>query len=551
MTITQILKQFDKASLTTISKLTIRELEEEKKGHWVAYVDEGNESYDVHVKFLGKQVDFTSCDCGVQEDQLCAHKTKMLLMLDDKLKGKKVVDKPVAKKTLSKKKVSESEILLRASDQEIVYEWLIKTFASNKVLEQDFILSFSAPECKEYTVNDVVSIVKTIASSSFKVKRNADANTVKEFIRLLNLAIEPIEKFTVFNITKPLALDIYLCIIEEVLTLKRGVKTTSTRLNTFVEKLIEKYALSLLNVNDKDAVNRSISSLFKKIKDENNYERCGFLLLILQSIYKLSDSDIKYYCAEESILLVKKLDKHRGPFYSVILFLLNVVLENKVFNQCYNDFICHSFDNETTITLLKELVPIDVTFVIDKCELLINTNNKLESTQEYRKILISIYEERNDVEKLVKLKKESFLVDFKYDDYIYILENTHEKTEWNKFRYKAYDKMKYKKYTHTVFYQIMCHENNIKKMLEYIVSTYQVIVCQYKEILYNYNPAEFLIKVFRLGQYSHYDEEDNIDLANYIASKYSKDAIFKVYKDYKSYSSSCLNKLIVELAENK
>ncbi|MGL4582149.1 MAG: hypothetical protein ACRCVU_04100, partial [Flavobacterium sp.] len=130
MTITQILKQFDKASLTTISKLTIRELEEEKKGHWVAYVDEGNESYDVHVKFLGKQVDFTSCDCGVQEDQLCAHKTKMLLMLDDKLKGKKVVDKPVAKKTLSKKKVSESEILLRASDQEIVYEWLIKTFAS-------------------------------------------------------------------------------------------------------------------------------------------------------------------------------------------------------------------------------------------------------------------------------------------------------------------------------------------------------------------------------------------------------------------------------------
>ncbi|MDM1300016.1 hypothetical protein HXZ94_16110, partial [Empedobacter falsenii] len=64
MTIAQILKQFDKARLATASKLVIRELEEEKKGHWVAYVDEGNESHDVHVKFVGKQVEFATCDCG-------------------------------------------------------------------------------------------------------------------------------------------------------------------------------------------------------------------------------------------------------------------------------------------------------------------------------------------------------------------------------------------------------------------------------------------------------------------------------------------------------
>lgn len=104
MTIVQILKQIDNKTAIKVGKLPIREVEEEKKGHWVAYIDEGNESHDVRIILKGKQVEQTQCDCGVNEEQICQHKGRLLMSIEDALKGKKIVEKPVAKKMLAKRR---------------------------------------------------------------------------------------------------------------------------------------------------------------------------------------------------------------------------------------------------------------------------------------------------------------------------------------------------------------------------------------------------------------------------------------------------------------
>ena len=81
MRIAQILAKQSETKLTQAKKLIVRELEEvEVKGNFVAYVDEGEESYDINVQLDKDVVVGHSCDCG-RRDSYCIHQIVILLML--------------------------------------------------------------------------------------------------------------------------------------------------------------------------------------------------------------------------------------------------------------------------------------------------------------------------------------------------------------------------------------------------------------------------------------------------------------------------------------
>nr|WP_288810210.1 hypothetical protein [uncultured Sphingobacterium sp.] len=70
MKISQILAKQSETKLTQAKKLIFRELEEfERKGNFVAYVDEGEESYDVNIQLDKDNVIGHSCDCGRRQTQ--------------------------------------------------------------------------------------------------------------------------------------------------------------------------------------------------------------------------------------------------------------------------------------------------------------------------------------------------------------------------------------------------------------------------------------------------------------------------------------------------
>ena len=93
MTIGQILKLVEKSTLRKTERLSLREVEEESKGHWVAYVDDEESSYDVQIVIDGRTVVSRSCECEIDNIVMCSHQTKLLMAINDALKGKKIATK--------------------------------------------------------------------------------------------------------------------------------------------------------------------------------------------------------------------------------------------------------------------------------------------------------------------------------------------------------------------------------------------------------------------------------------------------------------------------
>ena len=64
--------QFSKQKISKSKKLSLREIEEDKKNHFICFVDEGEESYDAQISISEKLeiIDF-SCDCS--EKGFCNH----------------------------------------------------------------------------------------------------------------------------------------------------------------------------------------------------------------------------------------------------------------------------------------------------------------------------------------------------------------------------------------------------------------------------------------------------------------------------------------------
>jgi hypothetical protein len=54
---------FSPASKPHAERFPLREIEETEKGHWVAFVDEGSESYDVQFVVNKAQLASHSCNC--------------------------------------------------------------------------------------------------------------------------------------------------------------------------------------------------------------------------------------------------------------------------------------------------------------------------------------------------------------------------------------------------------------------------------------------------------------------------------------------------------
>ncbi|MEJ7682788.1 MAG: hypothetical protein WKG06_33995 [Segetibacter sp.] len=76
-------------------KNKVRECDETEKGHYVAYVDEGNDTFDVSLILSPDQKIVSHvCDCK-NSSSFCRHKTALLIHIE---KGSKITQSVKAKK---------------------------------------------------------------------------------------------------------------------------------------------------------------------------------------------------------------------------------------------------------------------------------------------------------------------------------------------------------------------------------------------------------------------------------------------------------------------
>jgi hypothetical protein len=104
-------------------KNTVRECDETVRGHCVAYVDEGKDSFDVSLVFgTDQQISTHSCDCK-NTGNFCRHKAALLIHI---AKGTKTPQ------SVNAKKKSKAEVLPDEAGPEDLKQWVKDLLHKNK-----------------------------------------------------------------------------------------------------------------------------------------------------------------------------------------------------------------------------------------------------------------------------------------------------------------------------------------------------------------------------------------------------------------------------------
>jgi uncharacterized Zn finger protein len=156
MKVVDAIKSVNTKDKNKAMQLPVRELEQESKGHYVAFVDDGEQSYDVQVSIQASKITAFTCDCANGET-LCLHKVAVLLAMQEN-KGTAKTTSTTGTTKGKKKKLTETEEVMLRIDKEAITGWLSEVFKKNKPLEQLFLLTFSTEE-KQYTTEQVKEIM--------------------------------------------------------------------------------------------------------------------------------------------------------------------------------------------------------------------------------------------------------------------------------------------------------------------------------------------------------------------------------------------------------
>ena len=160
-----------KALLKHKGKYQVRECEEGEKGRYIAYVDDGPESYDVSVTISSKgEVVEHNCDCG-NASTLCKHRLALLQHLSEDTKPKA--------RSKAKHKENKTEALLNQLSEDELRTWvkdllaevhapIIERYSSQIAEEAGFLLLHSTIE----------------ACDKFSARINTNSNRISKYIEI-------------------------------------------------------------------------------------------------------------------------------------------------------------------------------------------------------------------------------------------------------------------------------------------------------------------------------------------------------------------------------
>lgn len=316
MLIQEILKRVAKTELSRAKKFPVRELELDENGHYIAFVDDGEHSFDVSIKYADNKIGEMICDCG-NTNELCLHKIAVLVALKNNLKPKNILGKK-AKTSTKKKKLSETDELLLQINKDVLAQWLKTVFKKNKSLEKQFVLTFSNKEV-EYTAEQVKEITDEIIISVAGKRKTLEAIKIKQILDLLLIAYEPINNFVIVNISKPIAYKIFASLLDCIYAFDHRISHHSKKFGEFVDSFVEQFALNINNIQDEKEWKHLVEIQIQRLFSLSYRANKEYDYMLVQYIYLTAPS-------------------HRIPIYMELL--KDILIENAQIKYLFrNDFI--------------------------------------------------------------------------------------------------------------------------------------------------------------------------------------------------------------------
>lgn len=493
LTLKNFTTKLSKDLLLLAKKNKVRECDETEPGHFIAYVDEGSESFDVSLTVKsGNKITLHTCDCDSNVN-FCRHKAALLIHLAIGKKPKEPVK--------IKKKQNKADELLEAAGPNELKAWVKELIEKNKDIELSFIHHFSVKE--QLTPAEVTKMTNDAIKAVVGNKKSIDPTQLKKLVELWSQVHDPVIADYLENPTNEQSFLNFHTMLESCLAFQLKADTNSNKILKFVEGILQKAQEPVRNLQSEGSWNKAVSYFIQQVPDGLNSVRLHYLVH-LKNIIAISNEDRKLLIID---LLANQFGKskpdtlYNGTTYCKFIF--EIVEEHGLFSKYSRLFKPIRFDNEYNQKLIGRLIENNNLDIAKKyCDEQIENNYREEYSIPYFKYLREIFIIEKDDNNLSKVLSVLFPYTFEFDDYLFIIK-TQSEEEQKKWRTKILARARNAARNRNIAAMEFCfklvnHEKSYKKMIEYIESyTPYTLILQYFEPMVGAEKARLLEAIFR------------------------------------------------------
>ncbi len=514
----------------------VRECDEVDKNCFVAYVDDGTETFDVTIKIgKGKVVEKHECDCGATAP-FCKHKLALLQHIDADPKPEKKVRKVA--------KLSPTALLLESADSEKLKLWVLELIKKNKDIEMSFLHHFSE-EKKKYTPEEIREISLEAVKAVVGRRKNIEAGEVKKIVDVWTTIHKPIIDDYISDVSDKNEFLNFDAIINIVFTQQIFYVVSSNKYFKYIEMLLLKIIEPINNVVYEPSWELAVGHFNKKIFTGDR-EIKKLYLIFLTNLLTISSDERKHklsFAMLEQFKIYVSGEKYQLVEYN--LTMLSIAESNDLFSQYHACFKPIYYQNEYNIKLINVLIEHGYYELAEQfCKQQINNNSNSKYDFSYYILLKKIYVATKDNKKLAYVISVMFNQTYDFNEYNFILEHIEgeeNKNKWMKsVRHNALmDAKAYNKKAMNFYFELLNSENNSKKMLDTLTSfrTYELIL-KFFEPMYQANKKSFLEAIimknysysFSGGKYRGEKEETLEELLQKVIKFYSLEYITTLFE---------------------
>lgn len=463
LTLKNFASALPKKLLHLAEKNVVRECDETNKGQFVAYVDEGNDSFDVSLTISNNTITKHACDCN-NGNSFCRHKTALLLHIASNRK---------IKPSVKAKNKSKSEALLEEAEISELKEWVKELLQKNKDIELSFIHSFSGRQ-QQYKPEEVQKLTADAFKAVVKNKKNVDATQLKKIVDLWSGIHAPIVKNYLASAWDEKAFTNVQAFLDSCQYFQSNIYTTSNKIPKYVESVLQQSVEIINNIIKDDAWRKAVDYYISHIQDDHFKIRMHYVHH-LKNVISISIEERKKILINALIAHYSNTNLQHviyGPQYTKALF--EIVCAYGVLADNLHLFKPMRFENEFNKKLIRLLLDnqqMELAETYSRQQ--IENNYREEYNLMYLEFLKEIYTIQNNEAKLAEVLAELFPRTFDFDDYLFIYNHITEEDKKKKWRTNIKSRAKNASNNlnraATVFYfRLLAHESNYLKMIDAI-----------------------------------------------------------------------------------
>lgn len=505
LTIKELLQKTSAKADALIKKLVVRELDEEGKGNYISFVDDGDKTFDVSIRLKNDRIESVSCDCG--KPMPCLH----VMAVAGNIQAPEKKKQP--KRTAKEAPVFQ---LLKEVEETRLREWVKCLLEKNKEVQVSFTHYFS-PQT-HYTPEELSAHTKLAVKSLVKNKKNIDQTILKKIFELWNDIHQPVIELYQSDVTNEEHFKLIRVIVNESLYYNFYFNINTIKFDKYIEKNLLSCSNAINSLENDEAWQKAVNLVTDSFIDAEkrfNPHYANQLFTLIET----SDEARRQYAFEKlkDFAIVYNAHTAQYWYFELLKAFFYSAIKHGVFEQYASLFKVGYGENEFNITLIKELIKTGRSDQAEKfcrdCEL---ANYKDEYNVPYWILLKQIYTHTENRAGLAEVCRKLLPFTYDFNDYLLVAENIASDEERKKFRAKIYASAKqssYLPYRRKEFcFSLLDHEGKYTKMIELVqqYSTYYLIV-QYFEKMFLTDRARLLKAIldkYRNDHYFYHGEEN-------------------------------------------